>query len=1034
MRPICFPCSQTLLSADGTDPARFCIYCGKPLGTTNGATGAGEPSDNSTIPWTPTRLAATQQPLAETVVPHLECDSAQPPEFVGGYRLIKLLGKGGMGAVYMAEAPNDRHDKVAVKLISPRLATDPVHVERFRLEGQLASQLHSPCCVFVLAADIEKGWPYIVMELMPGETLKDLVETEGPLSPERAVTYILDVIEGLHEAHRRGIIHRDMKPSNCFLTHDRCRVKVGDFGLSKSLTGPSDHHLTGAGVFLGTILFASPEQFLGEPLDYTSDIYSVCATLYYLLCGAAPHQHENPQMVISRRCTEDPPPLRSKRPDIPRSLEAIVLKGLQRDRGRRWQTLDDLRDALTDLLPDRHHPARPRALLAAYVLDRILLAFVSTPLEIGWDWLVVPLVPGNGVGSETIHVLMLLGYFTLGEGLWGTTVGKWLLRLRVSRVGRTGPPGLLRAFVRSAVFLALLSGLFVVPEACWQAWGPTTGILVGGLVFLASAVGLSVQLWRGGGFRGLHDRASGCHVVQRPFPTRRLRLRIPDSTPLEPPLPQPEVPLPRVVGRLYQVRGRLAAELPAGEQLWLGHDEVLRRNAVLWLWPADSARSLPPAPTRPTRLRRLGNGSIEWSNTNYKWVAYAAPQSGPLLEVVDPRRPLRWADARPLLEQLTDELLKAQTEGNLPTPLSLRQVWVEPAGRLQLLDFPLSRASHPPAPTPFHLLREVASLVLEGRPRSSPGPVRAPLPAHAVPVLDRLFTSNGYTKLDEFHRDLKNPQSHPLAVTSSERAGQLGLLAVLLALPLGLLFMVTFLLAPLLALDAARQADYADAALAAVTDPETRQKLAKNPQLAKPLQHPRLVARLEEFADRQRAEAARRRELLLAPQRLVLDSIEAHAPPDPDRQAGFSEQVADLVRWAGAADGTPRSKRPGPWRSEAGPILVALAAVPVGMILLSALLRGGVSLPLAGLFLVRSDGRPATRGQCLIRAALVWMPLAGALFGAAVLQAYVPERVYLALGLWLTAVGLLPLYVVLALRFPDRGPHDRLAGTYLVPA
>ena len=141
--------------------------------------------------------------------------------------------------------------------------------------------------MFVLAADEEAGQPYIVMELMPGDTLADLVRRQGPLPPAQAVACILDVLDGLLEAHRVGILHRDVKPSNCFLTAEG-RVKVGDFGLAKSLARGA--HLTRTGTFLGTPLYASPEQIKGQTVDPRTDVYSLAATLYYLLAGKAPFE------------------------------------------------------------------------------------------------------------------------------------------------------------------------------------------------------------------------------------------------------------------------------------------------------------------------------------------------------------------------------------------------------------------------------------------------------------------------------------------------------------------------------------------------------------------------------------------------------------------------------------------------------------------------------------------------------------------------------------------------------------------------
>src|SRR5438552_1118271 len=126
-----------------------------------------------------------------------------------------------------------------------------------------------PRCVFVYAADEDAGRPYIVMELMPGDTLHDLLEKRGPLPPAEAVAKILDVIDGLLEAHQLGVVHRDVKPSNCFLEADG-RVKVGDFGLAKSLV--TESHLTRTGAFLGTPLYASPEQVKRETVDAQTDV------------------------------------------------------------------------------------------------------------------------------------------------------------------------------------------------------------------------------------------------------------------------------------------------------------------------------------------------------------------------------------------------------------------------------------------------------------------------------------------------------------------------------------------------------------------------------------------------------------------------------------------------------------------------------------------------------------------------------------------------------------------------------------------
>jgi hypothetical protein len=1004
------------------------MYCGQRLRDDLAATRplADEPgSETQTRTFLPAKPDPADASAAEGPRP-----PEPTPQTIGGYRLLRLLGAGGMGTVYEAEVPDSTH-RVAVKLLSSRLAASPTSVERFKQEGRLASQLTHPRCVFVLAADTDAGRPYIVMELMPGATLKDLVEQRGPLPEIEAVTRILDVIDGLTEAHRLGMIHRDIKPSNCFLTADN-RVKVGDFGLSKSLVGGRNHHLTQSGAFLGTVLFASPEQIRGEPLDYGSDVYSVCATLYYLLCGQAPFQHDNATVVLAKAISEDAPPIRQFCPTVSAELEAVLARGLERDRTRRWQSLDELRDALVALLPSRQLPARPRALIGAYVLDHIALGFLTVPLELLSLWV---------LGRTEDHVdifefswftiLLLIAYFGIGEGVFGTTPGKWLIGLRVSRLGQTGPPGLLRAILRTVVFHSLVFGVIWLPELLIAWFGATAGGVLGGAAAILSGAGLLVQLRRRWGFRGLHDFVTGCHVTQRPLPARTIHLPTQHPTPLER-LQPAAVALPESVG-VYAVQGCLAGE-PTGEQVWLGEDRSLARRVLIWLTPASTPP--PPAPEvhRPTRLRRLGTGTLTWNDQSFHWMAFVAPLGGPLSETIHPARPLPWADARLILDQLVEELRTAEADGTLPPCLGLDQVWVEPNGRVQLLERSLTPPTPvPPRPQPLLLVREVASLALEGRPRRTPGPVHAPVPAHAVPLLDRLFSPTGYPTLSDLQHDLGETHQHRPEVTPALRAAQLGLLAVALALPLGLLFALTFALAPLLAYTAQTHADYAQAALAALADPDQRDKLAGRPELTEPLKHPRLTQRLDDLHARMLAEAETRRDLLLQPQRFLLTQLEEFGPDETARDAGYPVQVREAIIWAGAADGTPRAASRSPWQSDSGIVLLTLLGILLALVVQAALVRGSVSMLLTGIAIVQGNGQRATRRRCALRAALIWLPLVALLIGSASLQIWAPERVYLAAGLWLLAIALIPIFVVIALNNPTRPPQDRVCGTYLVP-
>src|SRR5688500_3625954 len=184
----CGHCHRTLEFSG--EPPTFCAYCGVRLESASPAASTPAPDGATAVYDTPLTVTPEAVPAAAT----------PPPRSIGGFRLERALGSGGMGTVYEA-ACETTGQRVALKLLAPQFAAHPTALERFRQEGQLASRVAHPRCVFVFAADEEAGRPYIVMELMPGETLKDLVERRGPLPPLEAVAKILDVIDGLREAH-----------------------------------------------------------------------------------------------------------------------------------------------------------------------------------------------------------------------------------------------------------------------------------------------------------------------------------------------------------------------------------------------------------------------------------------------------------------------------------------------------------------------------------------------------------------------------------------------------------------------------------------------------------------------------------------------------------------------------------------------------------------------------------------------------------------------------------------------------------------
>ncbi|MFO0843778.1 MAG: serine/threonine-protein kinase [Gemmataceae bacterium] len=396
---------------------RFCSHCGSPLGSEVQTLPPRRPSEATTLPGGKAP-ADPQATLAYGAPRRL----GRHPEAVGRYRLLRTLGGGGMGTVFEAEEEVTAR-RVALKLIRPEFADSHDAVERFRREGRLASALFHPRCVFVLAADEEAGQPYIVMELMPGKNLGDLVAERGPLPVEEAVTKILDVVEGLQEAHRLGVVHRDVKPSNCFLDEDG-RVKVGDFGLAKSLVGPEQ--LTRSGSFLGTVLFASPEQIRNEPVDPQTDVYSVCATLYYLLTGRAPFQDDDPTAALARAVSDPPPSMRKYRKDVPRTLDEVVLRGLAKSRRARWQDLEELRLALLPFLGGPAVVPEVGWRVTAFLLDLLLIL----PLGLALGKLVAVLAPASQARvwpllSPLLGLVCGVVYFGLPEWLVGCSPGKY---------------------------------------------------------------------------------------------------------------------------------------------------------------------------------------------------------------------------------------------------------------------------------------------------------------------------------------------------------------------------------------------------------------------------------------------------------------------------------------------------------------------------------------------------------------------------------------------------------------------------------
>src|SRR6187399_205007 len=290
----------------------------------------------------------------------------------GPYRIVKMLGRGGMGEVYESEHTASGR-RIALKVLREQLRSADQRA-RFLREGQLAASISHPHTVYIFGSEEISGTPVISMELLPGGTLKDLVVERGPLPPAEAVTAILDIIGGLDAAQAAGILHRDIKPSNCFLDNEGS-VKVGDFGLSISTLARDVRHQLTNSAFEGTPQFAPPEQLRGEPLDARADIYAVGATLYYLLTGQTPFDARDLTELVQRVTTEPAKSPRLIRPQISTGLAAVVLRCLAKTPADRPASYSELADALRPFSSMDVVPAGAGLRFVAGAIDGLVLVF-----------------------------------------------------------------------------------------------------------------------------------------------------------------------------------------------------------------------------------------------------------------------------------------------------------------------------------------------------------------------------------------------------------------------------------------------------------------------------------------------------------------------------------------------------------------------------------------------------------------------------------------------------------------------------------
>jgi serine/threonine protein kinase len=914
----------------------------------------------------------------------------------GGYRVVRRLGSGGFAEVWEAEHIETGR-RVALKTMTGPRAHSPEALARFKREGRLAASLNHPHCVFVFSAEQIDGYPTIAMELMAGGTLQDEISELGRIPPKQAVDYVLDAIDGLDAARAAGLIHRDVKPSNCFIG-ERGIVKIGDFGISKTLD--ADPQLTQTGAFVGTPVYASPEQVRGQALDFRGDIYSLGATLYVLLAGAPPFGEGSAGEVLARVLTADPAPIPRTGIEVPKALEHVVRRMMAKDPAKRYQSYGSVRAAL---LPFSSHGLSPASLalrFCASLVDTAILLPITLSLNLRFAL-------GSFESVPLIAQLLLnpsLYYFVLSDWYWGKTLGKHLVGLRVTTT-RGAPPGFLQSCFRSAILFSLagLPALFAV------AFGLPTR-----LIALAAVFGYVLPLltMRGrNGYAGVHELLTGTRVMAI---FKRDTAALPAQALSGSPFLGPST----LIGPYRPMQTLWKAD---DEELIVAEDDLLKRTVWVHRYsegtPTFSTASL--AATRPGRLRWLTGSRAAKGH----WDAYEAPRGIALADWVKQRGRLSWKEMRPILTAVAYELGQRDAKTDR-LHVSADHVWIDSSGDAKLLDFPMQAVREGLSfENASAFLLHLVLLGLEGRlvtaDQISQEAPSVPLPDHVRPVM-ALICANA--PLPELCARLREIGSKPAAVTRVRRLGPVlggASIPTLGFLPVFGLLMSAW------ALSRTPGGDVflLSAELARLESGRTR---GFEPFPGEHDAYEKLVASSYERIKNTQMMAG-----VSPDQKQRLDAVLRRHP-------SVSQEDIDTSR---ALIGKLRESRPG-----AGPFSVqglalflrlftmGIAVATIFPIVLSVFLRGSLMFSVGRISLLTLDGRHASYGRSMVRALAVWAPF----FFAGLLMLIVgpgaprdrPATVLVIVAAACTIAIGGALYSLLV---PQRGLPDVIAGTHLVP-
>ena len=938
-----------------------------------------------------------------------------PDERLGPYRIVRLLGRGGMGEVYEAEHV-EWSRRLALKVLRQRFnnATDRA---RFLREGQLAASISHPHAVYIFGSEEIDGKPVISMELLPGGTLKDRVAARGPLTPQDAAAAALDIVSGLAAAQAAGVLHRDVKPSNCFVDVDGT-VKIGDFGLSIStLARDVGQRLTG---FEGTPSFAAPEQLRGQALDVRADVYAVGATLYYLLTGNAPFDAATLDTLVQKVTGDDPPSPRALRREIPDGLARVILRCLSRDPADRPSSHAALAEALRPFAADLPPAAPLGARFLAGCIDSGLLGLVSL-MSATFD---LARMDSSTMSSSALTItalgltLVMFVYYVLTQGPFGASPGMQVLGLALRKASGA------RASWRD---VALRTGIFVLPQllAVLVFYPDSPGIAAAVSMALGGMLFITVR--RSNRWAALHDLATSTRVVRLSAEPGRQTTTAPG-------------PLVNTsTGALRIGPFDVATELGVTDEgrLILGFDPLLRRR--VWIHRYESVPALPMARRNLSRRTRL-----HWLAGRRRpgdaWDAFEAPDGG-AFETAS-LGDVSWSEARTWLVDLARELEAASRAGTLPA-LGLDRLWLRADRRLVLLDFPVRGASST-APrlaearmTPGDLLSAVARRLLGNddrfRPVRLPVTMRAqlrtwshapPAPADVESALQRLRPSPG---------TVRRRRSLVVALTT---------------VPVALMVLIGwFVLGPFFGTFMQNASARGEMLhwLYMLDDPPEGSRLS-DPAVMRQAERyvgARFNTQLTDSAfwnlpGLQPAQAGSRSRQAFARLRPKAEEVARLAQQvSPEELRGLETALA-AERAIVARDAGSTEEAEGPTTLLFSMVFAWTLLAPVIVITLAmaGIVPGGLLTRMAGLAVVTADGREISRGRSMLRALIAASPTA-----PAVLALVIGVRSAPPLEAWITAhIGvtmLAPLCVMAALSLwtvvrPQQGPHDWIARVWVV--